>query len=250
MDELEKALAVLMGHTNRDEVHTLVQEKGRELWQHIFNAGHSTATQQSKKDREKWDADKVTLQGEIKTLKDKVKEIEGKSPEVASIRQQYETEIKKLQDQIAERDQQETERRRSETITSHRNDLISKLTALKVNPAFARTLVFDPDVAGRLVIAESGELQVMQKGTNIPIITANGKSALDVLAEELRSGVPNDLIVASGDRGTGRRADGTPAGAEPNFYDKIRKDVKAREEAATPRTGREGASRLGMPVER
>jgi hypothetical protein len=237
MNELEQALAVLMGHSDQAAVAQLIHTKAPALYQTIFNAGHSVATTQAK-------ADKMRLDGEVATARAKVTELEGKITELGRANPdaaQYQQQIVDLKKQIEDREKQDKANARKGRLDSARDGLKDALIKLRVDPVYARAHVLEPEVIGRLVQNEgSDDVVVTQKGLNIPIIVTDGKQTpLDVLAAEIRAAVHPRYILADTDRGSETDGEGGPTGggSKKVAFDKIRTDTAAAEQARATSTG-------------
>jgi hypothetical protein len=244
MEELEKALALLLGHTDRASVLKLMHEKAQPLWQDVFNRGHSEATQSGKKDLEKKDAEIAGVRAELDASKAKVKELEGKTPELAAVHDQYKVQITELTNKITALQDAEKSAAKANKIAGIKEAVLTKLKSLKVNETYAKALLRDPDVESRITLTDDGSPMIMQKGKTIPIIAADGTSPADVFAEELFQGVPNELRNAPKGRGPGVR-EGSEGGGTGNKYDEIRESAKAELAAKHPKV-KTAAERLGM----
>jgi len=241
MPTLQEAIDVL-AISPRDEAVKLLHEKAQAIWQGIFDKGHGVATDASKIKYDLLLGEKTTLEGKFEAMDKKVKELENKSPDLAKIHSEHAEEIRKINEahtsEVNTLKATNTKSRLSVTVSG----LKEKLTKAGIVGRYADTLLADPKLMERLQLREDGSVIVLQKGKSIELIAAEGKSSLDLLADELfqetKTSDP-DMIRVVGDAGSGVQNGNGGAGAATggDTYAKIRESVKKDEEARGPTTG-------------
>lgn len=236
-------LVAELAKADQAEVVQMLQTKAHPLWQGIFNQGHSTATAQAKKDREKVETDLQAANAAVEKAKADIAKLEEKAPDMAKLRTQYETQIQELQQKLKAAEDGVSGIKRETTLEMQLKELQSKLIAAKVHPRIAKIVISDKEIRDRLTINDDGSVTVKQHGKDIPMVVASGQDVLDALATEIAGGLGPELLSGSGDRGTGLTG-GSPAKGSSAFFDQIRKD--AMEERKVTEKPKPATERLGM----
>jgi hypothetical protein len=240
---LDEILAEL-NKLDRAQVVTGLQAQAQPIFQAIFDKG--VGFQQVK-----FNGEKATLDGQIATLtatitqKDtELTELTKKTPDVATLRTQYEGQINQLKaaqaNELSARDEVLKGERRSRSLS----DLRAKLTGAGVDVDYADVLVNKSTTTKRFGFDDKGQIVVYAADSEVPINVASGKDVLDVLADELKTGVPAKFVTSNGDRGSDTSGSGGK-GSKSSVYDDIRKEAADKKKAAgeKPPSARE---RLGM----
>lgn len=242
--DLEQLWAEL-AKLDSDDIVKGLQKHKREAFQAIHDQGHSAATGSSKQKIDAAEAAQQKAERDLEKAQERMKELEEKAPDAAAIRKQYEdreAELKKThQEQLdAERTKRNDLQRRNA-----RKDLVRALIGDGVDPDYAEVLVEKQDVVDRIVIGDDGELVVQQKGRTIPIAATDDHSPVELLAEELRSGIDAKWVSSSVKRGAGVQ-DGSGGGGG-NRYQKLAEQQKEFEKARGERgaSGKSAREKMG-----
>ena len=211
MDELLKALKLLLGHANREEVVALVEKDGAPLFQSIFQKGFDNGY--GKKGGELTTATTriATLEGELTAARTEVDKLKA-NPDTASLHAQYTTEIAGIKKGAEEREAALRSTVVAERQTSRMGDLLAELISGNepLQRDYAIVLTEKAETKRRIKINGDGSWQVLQQGKDIPIAAQTPEAALKLLAAELKAAAPAGLVMVGTDRGgglTGGRAD-------------------------------------------
>ena len=248
MDELEKAIAALLAHPNRDEMLAKFAEKAGAIKQSFFQEGFNTGY--GKKEGELTAAKTKVTELETKTTQLTAELVEARkaNPDIAKLHTDYQAKIEEEKRTAAAALAKATGILKTTTLARTQADLRAALTQIGVDGDFAQVLSQRPDLVARIVPNEAdGTVTIMQAGGTIPFQSANGKSALDLLVEELKPTIPAKWITSKADGGSGDQGGGTPPAGVAGVVEQIRKDAKARKEAQgqTPTTPA-GVDRLSL----
>jgi len=238
MDKLLEALALLLGHTNRDEVVGLVETKAAPLFQSIFQKGH--------------DVGYGKKHGELDTAKGRVAELETANaklveantalkanPDTASLHRQYGEQIASLTATHKTERENLMSGIRGEREIRRFSDLLVALTSGEkpLVKDYAEVLTQKGEIRKRIKINDDGSWQVLQKGQDIPVAAQTPEAALALLAEELKAEAPPAFILVGADSGggAGKGAPGRPATGGAAQAAAIRDSVKATVAKETPK---------------
>lgn len=225
---------------------TALQTKAQPLFQQIFDKGHAEATRRLNEQKTEMETKISTLQTNLNAAKEQIATLSNGQPDV-----------KKFQDEIArlEGDLNKAKEEAKTTILAERLDrqfqtLETKLVAQGVDPEYASVMLAKPDIRKRLQANKEGGIEVLRDG-GIPYSPAEGKTGLDLLAEELVGKAPAKFISSTVDRGSGITGGGAGGGGKENadYFANLRKNLEAQREAEakTAAVGpSEAARRLGM----
>lgn len=230
-----------LGEHPKDQVVTALKSGAHPVFQEVFNAGHSTATEQAKTDKQALETQLADVKADLDKATTRVQELEEKAPDVAKVREQYQTEITDLKTKHEQELEDRDQRLRNERMGRAVSDLRTKLVERGVDGEYAQVKVERADVRARLRHNDDGQLEVLQAGKEIPFQPADGKNALDLLADEIREGTDPKWITSNADRGSGTGGGGGRPGGD--MFDRIRKETKEREKAQGARSPEE---RLGL----
>jgi hypothetical protein len=239
---LEEILAEL-NKLDRQTVVTGLQASAQPIFQAIYDKGVGFQTV-------KHTAEKTSLEGQVTGLqtqiaeKDKeIQKLTEKAPEAATLRTQYEAKINQLKEdhknELKARDTVLVGERRTRSLL----DLKTKLISAGVDPDYADVLTNKSTTTSRFKFDDKGEMSILAADSEVPIIAAKGKDALEVMAEELRTSVPAKFVLSNGDGGSGTNGQGGKGKAGGNLYEEIRQDAKKRSEQTKAPSARE---RMGI----
>jgi hypothetical protein len=232
---LDEILAEL-NKLDRQQVVGALQAQAQPIFQAIFDKGHSTATAKAVTDRSELESKIVGLNTTITQKDQQITELSAKAPDVAALTTKYEGQISQLKNQykldLEARDSVLVSERQSRLLS----DLRSKLVAGGVDADYADVLVNKSSTTKRFKPNKEGKIDVLQADSEAPVVAATGKDVLDVIAEELKTGVPSKFVVATSDSGSEVNGQGKGTSRGGNIYAEIRNDAKKRSEdrAKTP----------------
>lgn len=242
--DLKEIIAELKKQKPEEVVKALETEANNEIFQPIFRKGHSAKAEEVKAEFKQKDDEISRLKKESGEKDTKIAELEKKSPDAEKVKQDYE---QKLQDKDAE--WQKKLDAANEALTGERGStdeaaLRSELLARKLNKDLVETLVYKTiHVDKRVQRDAEGKRKVYQSDKATPIPEAEGKTPLQILADELHGSAPDwakDSKVQQGGPGS----PGNPLGGSD--FDSIRSGEKARIESLSKGGGESAKSILGM----
>lgn len=210
LDEILDALAALEGVDAKDFSRQL-RSKAHALYQQVYNEGHSTATTASEEKLRKAEEARGAAEAAQKEAEQKAREQTKGSEDAEKVRAEKDAEIQKLQATHEERLSKLADRLDGERRARVKADLRATLTAQKVDPDYADFIV-EKHLA-RVGFDEDGNARVLQAGLSIPYANVpEGKTHLDLLAEEIHKAVPKKFIGAAVQGGSGAPGSGEAPG--------------------------------------
>jgi hypothetical protein len=127
--------------------------------------------------------------------------------------------------------------RDGELISERRNralsDLKAKLIGQGVDPDYADVLTNKSTTTKRIKFDDkTRKMDILAADSEVPIVPAQGKDVLDVLADELKTGIPAKFVTSTADNGSGV-LNGNGKGGQGNLYEEIRTEAKARSDTTS-----------------
>lgn len=220
---------------NKDEVIAALQ--GSPIYQAIFDKGHSTATARHTADKATADQRIADLEGQLSAAQTKIKGLEAKTPETQELQRQHEQQLVQLQDKHKRELAEAATLLDSERMGRAEADLRARLKG-RVDDDYVEVLITKAREKKRIRLAKDGTPEALQADSGIPYAAAQGKTSLDLLADELFTGTPLKFQKSGVDEGSGAEGGGGGGGGA-TFYDGIRKDTEKRSGAGERRTARE-----------
>jgi hypothetical protein len=244
---LEELLAEL-AKLDRTQVVEGIQKSAQPIFQAIYDRGVGFANA-------KWGPEKTALEGQVasltsekQTLETRVRTIEEKTPDLAAERQKFDAQIQAEQQKYEAKLKAAQVQLQAERKSRAVADLKAKLIAAGVDSDYADVMTLKPDVQKRINFTDAGTMQVLQANSDIPFAAAGERTGIDLLADELKTGVPAKFLLVNSDAGSGTEGTGNgaggAAGAAKNLFKDIRKQAKDKQEAAVKAPT--AAERLGM----
>lgn len=264
-EELEQFRALAKKYTrgtDKEEVIKIISEDIHEVYQEVNDRGHGAATKSKQADIDDLSTKLTTEKTRAEDLDRQLKAIK-EAPDIAAMREKYEADEKRLRNEHAQALQkQEGEFKgqlqvKEQALLDTRLDvakrsLVAQLADSKigVDQEYAHTvLVEKPEVKGRLKVDPDGTIKVLKKGSqDMYIVPAEGRTALEHLAEELAEGVEAKWKGSGTGRGSGTEGSvgGAGAGSTTQLFEDTRARVKEREKAqAASRASGSAHERLG-----
>lgn len=242
MADLTELMQQLSEHEASDVAKAL-QSSAHGVWQEVWNAGHANATKRAKDDLESKEAELKAEREAKAKLEARVEAMKQQQPDTAKIREQYDAEINELREKheaekqalVADRAQSETRRARS--------DFKARLVSMGVDSDWAE--VQAEKLANRFKY-QDGELQILQAGKDIPITPGEGKTAIELLAEETRKAAPPKFVASSADQGSNVRDNGKASGAQK--WEKYRLSAEEKQAGKAGDLAAELDRRTGRPT--
>jgi hypothetical protein len=230
VDELIKAIGVLMAHPNRDEALKALHENGQPLTQHFVNMGHGLEREASKVKVAEAENAKKAAETQLAEATQTIDQLRKDKPDLAALQTQHQQELAK-KDELREKGL-EAERKKTRSVLLQRDleKIKSKMVGKKVDPEIAQTLINDATLHDRFKYDDEGRPTVFQAGTQTPYSVANGQDMLDPFVEELVKRVPKRGFLEDIDEGseiTGHRSDTGGGGkGKKTIFDQIRADTE------------------------
>lgn len=247
---------------DKEAVTKVFSDDIHEVFQDVHDKGHSAATAAKQKDVDALSNQLTTARSTAEELQRKLDGIK-EAPDIATMRQKFEEDernLRKQQDESLAKQKQEFEGKLQEKdgiiintrLSVAKKDLVGHLVSdkLSIDPDYANTvLIAKPEVTSRLKVNDDGSVQVLKKGsTDMFIVPADGRTALDHLAEELAEGVDAKWKVSGAGRGSGTNGSqgGNATGSVADRMEAARTRVKdAEKTTATAKAAGSGLERLG-----
>jgi hypothetical protein len=228
----EEILAAITGSGQTPEQFATELQKGAQpFFQAIFDKGHGAATVKATAKETELTGRITALETERDAAVTRATDAEKKVPEIATIRAQYDEQIKTLKEKHKTELQTRDETAKSQRIEQAKQSTINALVTMGVDKDKAELEVEKEFKLGRFVASENG-VDVYQTGKQIPLAPADGKTGIDLLADEINQRVEAKWKRADVDRGTGAEKGGATQPA--NQFEKIRQEVKERQKQAAP----------------
>jgi len=241
--DLKELIGKLAEHDTEAVVKAL-KDGAHPVFQEVFNAGHSVATAKAEEKADELETRAKDAETRAEKAESRVQELEESQPDVAKVREQYQAEIAELKEKHEVEMQTLKEGTKTERVNRAVSDLKAALIARGVDPEYAEIKVQSDKVRGRLRPSDGGQLEVLQEGKEIPFQPADGKTGLDLLADEIRGRTDAKWITSKADRGAGAGGGGgAGSGGGGDFYDGIREKAKKQREETAPQ-GPSAAERL------
>lgn len=215
---------------DREEVVRGIHDSAQNVYQVIFDRGHSTATTKAAAEKTRLEGELVAANTAKQEAETKYTQLKAENPDVAKIHEQYGAQITDLKEKNKETVKTLKAQFGSERHNRAVADLRTKLVSVGVDPDYAAVQAEKPEVQKRLRFDDAGNLEVLQEGKEIPLQPGDGKVPLDLLAAELKGRTPAKFVTATVDRGS--QVDGGSGGGSggKSKFDKIRAEVKERQD--------------------
>lgn len=229
---LQEAIALLMGHANRQEVVDLLQKEAQPLTQVFFNRGHGVATEESKTKVETSEARVTQLQADLQKTQQKIDELQNDKPDIAALQTQHQRELLEQKESLTKQLDAERANTRKVMLDRDLGTIQSKLVEKKVKGPWAKVLLQDQELRDRIKYEDSGNPVVFQPGTKTPYSVADGQSVFDLLADEIVAKVPTEGIepddTDTGSESNGDRSKGNSTNAFDRIRDKTKQELESR----------------------
>lgn len=234
-----KELIAELGKLDKDAVIAALQ--GNAVYQGIFDKGHATATSRHQADKTALETRVTDLEGQVTDREKKIRALEAKTPDAAQLQQQHETVVAQLTDKHKQELKQRDESLNSERMLRAESDLRAKLKG-RVDTDYVEVLITKTREGKRIRLDKDGKAEALQADNGIPFAAAQGKTSIDLLADELFTGTPTKFQSSNVDGGSGTEGGGG-GGSGSQFYEGIRKDTEKRQVQGDRSTARE---RMGV----
>ena len=227
--ELKEAVQALSEYS-KDEVSSALHESNQAIWQHIHDVGFSLANERAKTKLLETETKLTEALTGIEERDRRITDIEAKQPDLEAERQTHRTAVEKLEAKHT----QKVADLEGKLGQEQRRGVLQELTLeLKnLNPVYAE--VAAERAMKRITIKEDGSREVMQE-SQIPFVASNGKSPVQLLAAEIISSAPKELVLSKVDRGSGGTDGDQQRGAEAPKWDALRTSAKEASQADNAR---------------
>lgn len=244
IEELVKALGEV---TAEDREKLVIAIQGdtatHPIFQAVFDKGHGEATRKGTQEKESLNTRISALEAEGTAKDERITALGEKNPDVAKIEEKYQTRITEIEEAHKVEKANLQSQNQTLVLSTHRKTLATALIRLGVDPDYAD---FKADNTDRLQLSDKGTLDVMREGLEIPYAPVEGKSTIDLLANDMLSGVKDIFRTSNADRGSNMGGDDATGGAQKSKFDKIREDAVATRKAEAEKGGKSLEDRLGM----
>lgn len=249
---LQEAVAVLMGHSNRQEVKDLLHREAHPLAQMFIDQGHGIASETFKAERKTLTDAKEAAERERDQLRTENETLKKDKPDLAQMQRDHQVELDKIKADAKKDVQKEKEKNKAHLRQRDQAAIESKLVAKGVKPLLAKLMAKDPDVLARLDHDEEGNVTVFKAGSKIPLTAADGQSPLDLLVGELDGQVQaEDRSAGPVDQGSDLNKDrnnGAGGSGGQNRFDKIRAEEEEKNKAGEAGTAQIRNKKFGSAV--
>lgn len=226
---LAEILAALMSHEDRKAAIKGLQEMAHPIYQAVFDTGHAIATADKQKEIDR-------LSGELATAKhqfDELKERSADKGEPATWQKEktdLTTRVTELELEVKDAKKEGKEALKTERHRRAVSDFRTKLIGLRVDPIIADALAEKKDIQERIRHKEDGSVEVLQAGKTIPYAASDddGKTPLDLLADEVFAKIDKKFVAANADRGSGQQNGGEGAGGGQSFLKTLKGDLEKK----------------------
>lgn len=237
--DFDKLVARLQGlsqegaeEVSDDTIVQAFQTDGQPVYQLVYDRGHGAATGRKSTEVERLTTERDNAIRERDEAQAKLSEIEGSAPDAEKIREQYNAELEKAKLKAKETEEALKARLHKERVARARADLRTTLVSKhSIDPDYAEVLASRPDIEERFSFTDDGDVEVLQRGKQIPYAPGDGQTSVGLLAAELREGVNPKFVLSGADNGSG--ANGNGGGGSGNGggfdYKKHREKHEARQ---------------------
>lgn len=215
----------------RQEVVTALHSTMQPVYQVIFNKGHGQGMAAQSEKLTAAEAAKTAAEQSATALKTQLEEATKKgTPDVEAIRTQHAQDLERIQKEAKEKADGLEAKLRDERTARAKADLKAALKG-KVVDDFVDVAVERAALQGRIRHREDGSTFVVQAGTEVELQAPAGRTALELLAEEIHTAAPATLRLSTADQGGGTT---TAAGGGTTGYDPVAAGKeKAKEQKAS-----------------
>lgn len=239
--KLKDLLARLSGlseaEQEKDAVDVLHTVAPAEVFQPIFDRGHGQGMGKKAEEVTAFKSRAEAAETKVQELTTQVEAERKKHPDVAVLQQQYQADLQKKDEEHKAALNTAAAVLATERKARARSDLVRELVSVhRVDSDYAEVLASKPEIEGRIRHNDAGEAEVLQKGKEIAIVPSADKSALAMLAEELRAGVAPKFITSEASGGSGLQSDAHGGGngaGNGAVFSKIRDREKERNKTGT-----------------
>lgn len=233
MPTLAESLAVLADTEDANDVAAQLRTAAPKVYQIAFDAGHSTATAQSKKDIKALETKLADAETARSAAEDKLTEATRSQPDVAKLRADHEAvildlkerhkaELKALKDAAKDRE-------RSAALKS----LELALVAAGVDPDYAEVQVQKESIRNRIDVADDGTVTFRQLDKDTPYSGKDATENTKLLAADIRKSISNPkFLAAAGDAGSGTTGAAEGVAGDAALFERMRR--KGRELSGLP----------------
>jgi len=248
-DELKQfqALAKKFEPKDKETVLKIVQDDIHPVFQDINDGGRAAANDANKKKLDAAETAKTTAEEARKKAEADLAELEGKAPEAAKLKQKYEDEVTKARQEAEAKLSENNKELLEERLEVAKNRLKSSLAKLKIDEEYIETILINRgDIVARLKPCPKGKVDVLKAGsTDLTIVPPEGKSPVDVFAEELAPTVPTKWQKSGVQKGSGTSGSSGGSSGTGDRFTAIREEVKAETKNKQERTAkRSGLERI------
>lgn len=235
MDELIASIkkALSEGKTAKDIVKAVLDDSQTQpVYQEIFQRGHAEETRASKVKFDALTEQSTALTGQLATAQTALTDLQSKTPDIKTVTDQFQAQIADLNTKNKAKVDAMQAKVDDTLLRRGRADLKSSLIAKGVDPDYADVLVNKEDVKARMRPTETGDIQVMAEGKDIPLTAGEGQTPLGLLTEELSGKVPAKFLTSTADRGSNAHSGPNNGSANGDQFKKIRDEVAAKNKGA------------------
>jgi len=227
MDLTEAVEAI--SQADQTEAVSALMDKAKGVFQEVWNKGYKKRQAEDDETVKTAKASAESATTDLGKAQKKITNLEKNQPDVEAIRteerQAAADTLQGKEEQIAKLKQGRVDDKKA----GAKNYMLAQLT--NVRGVYARAAVRDA-IDERVTFDDDGNMTVYQNGIKVPVATKDGQNPLDVVAAEILKDTPKELVVSTvGSDGTGVDKTGGSGGAGTGEYDKIRTDMKERQES-------------------
>lgn len=233
MDELLKALGLLATEfaKDRNAVFALVQQHAHGVYQMAFDAGHTSGLTKGRDEKKESDRQLEEAKQRISQLEKDVKN----PPEVERIREEAKLEVQRVKDAHKAELERERKLREDAVVDASLAQVDAHLATLGLEPVFRKPLLQDMDLRRRFRVPRDGKVPEIMKSpdSELPYSPVEGKTAAQLLAQELFDAAPAEWKRQEGDRGSdiggpgGRTSkDGAPKSDKAKRFAELKKKLE------------------------
>jgi hypothetical protein len=232
------------------KVKALIQKDLHPVFQEINDGGRSAANAEAATKLAKAEEKATEAISKAAKAEADLKELREKNPDAAEQIRKAEEKVERAKEKAKEERDQLEGQLSSEREARAVSDLVKELIAAGVDPEYAGTVMAEKREIRDRIRIKDGKVEVLQKGNKeLTITPADGRTAIDHLAEELVKDVADKWKTSNVSRGPAFDGLGNGGTGTGNKYDQIREAAKAAGEADN-RSGTEGIARLRGNVPR
>lgn len=213
-----------------DQIVSTIQQHAQPIYQIAHDRGHSAGMGKKGTEVTTLQTQLQQAQTERDTARTALEELKGKAPDNERLKAEYATQLQEAEAKFKAKESALKATLKATQRAWAKSDLVTHLvTKHNVDPDYAEVIASKDDVLDRISYNDDGQIEIAQRGKQIPFAPGEGQTHIGLLATELRETVPPKFVTTNADAGAGSENGGGSGATKGGFdYDKHAKKVADR----------------------